>query len=86
MTLTESREMYPGNPHTWLCDGRLLRLLDPNDPTNRKLFQVNFHLLKMYTHKITCQNKFNSNVVEGLSPIILGPTIVEFKRQLKHFC
>lgn len=41
MTLAKSREFYPDNPHAWLCDGRLLRLLDPEDPTNCALFQVN---------------------------------------------
>jgi len=41
MTLAESREFFPNNPHTWLCDGKLLRLLDPEDPTNCDMFQVN---------------------------------------------
>lgn len=41
MTLAESREFFPDNPHTWLCDGKLLRLLDPEDSTNCDLFQVN---------------------------------------------
>ncbi|XP_060860355.1 lysine-specific demethylase 3A-like isoform X4 [Metopolophium dirhodum] len=39
MTLAESREFFPNNPHTWLCDGKLLRLLDPEDPTNCDMFQ-----------------------------------------------
>lgn len=42
MTLEESQELYPDNPHTWLCDGKLLRLLDPNNPSNYELFQVKF--------------------------------------------
>lgn len=41
MTLAESRELFPDNPHTWLCDGKLLRLLDPENPTNCDIFQVN---------------------------------------------
>lgn len=41
MTLAESRELFPNNPHSWLCNGKLLRLLDPDDPTNSDLFQVN---------------------------------------------
>ncbi|XP_026816399.1 lysine-specific demethylase 3A-like isoform X3 [Rhopalosiphum maidis] len=39
MTLAESREFFPNNPHTWLCDGKLLRLLDPEDSTNYDMFQ-----------------------------------------------
>lgn len=45
MTLAESRESYPNNSHTWLCDGKLLRLLDPGDPTNCNLFQVNSYII-----------------------------------------
>jgi len=41
MTLAESREFFPNNPHTWLCDGKLLRLLDPENSTNYDMFQVN---------------------------------------------
>lgn len=40
MTLTESREMYPDVPHSWLCDGKLLRLTDANNAKNYKIFQV----------------------------------------------
>lgn len=40
MTLEESRELFPNNPHVWLCDGKLLRLLDPENTTNSDLFQV----------------------------------------------
>lgn len=40
MTLAESREMYPNVPHSWLCDGKLLRLLDPTCPHNLTLFKV----------------------------------------------
>lgn len=39
MTLTKSLELYPGIPHTWLCDGKLLRLLDASNPNNIILFQ-----------------------------------------------
>lgn len=39
MTLTKSMELYPGIPHTWLCDGKLLRLLDASNPNNIILFQ-----------------------------------------------
>ncbi|KAK6639119.1 hypothetical protein RUM43_007389 [Polyplax serrata] len=39
MTLAESKQLYPGVPHSWLCDGKLLRLNDPNCPNNYKIFQ-----------------------------------------------
>lgn len=40
MTLTESKMLYPDTPHSWLCDGKLLRLLEPFNPGNYKMFQV----------------------------------------------
>lgn len=40
MTLSESQQLYPGVPHSWLCDGTLLRLNDPNCSNNYKIFQV----------------------------------------------
>jgi [histone H3]-dimethyl-L-lysine9 demethylase len=39
MTLAQSRTIYPKCPHQWLCDGKLLRLLDPTCPNNYKIFQ-----------------------------------------------
>ncbi|XP_015608899.1 lysine-specific demethylase 3B isoform X2 [Cephus cinctus] len=39
MTLTESTGLYPDVPHSWLCDGKLLRLNDPNNPNNYRIFQ-----------------------------------------------
>lgn len=53
MTLVESREFFPNNPHTWLCDGKLLRLLDPEDPTNCDMFQVNSYSVTHTYIKIT---------------------------------
>lgn len=38
MLMTQSKALYPGVPHTWLCDGKLLRLLDPMNPGNYKVF------------------------------------------------
>lgn len=40
MTLTESKTLYPDTPHSWLCDGKLLRLSDPLCKDNYKIFQV----------------------------------------------
>jgi lysine-specific demethylase 3 len=40
MTLTESKILYPDVPHSWLCDGKLLRLNDPNCEGNYRIFQV----------------------------------------------
>ncbi|CAH1155213.1 unnamed protein product [Phaedon cochleariae] len=39
MTLTESKMLYPDTPHSWLCDGKLLRLSDPLCKANYKIFQ-----------------------------------------------
>lgn len=38
-TLTESSFLYPDVPHSWLCDGKLLRLHGPSDKGNFKIFQ-----------------------------------------------
>ncbi len=40
MTLSESKLLYPDVPHSWLCDGKLLRLLDSTHPGNYTIFQV----------------------------------------------
>lgn len=46
MTISESRDKYPDIPHSWLCDSKLLRLLDPTCPGNLTLFKVyDFNLL-----------------------------------------
>lgn len=42
MTISESRDKYPDIPHSWLCDSKLLRLLDPTCPGNLTLFKVWF--------------------------------------------
>lgn len=39
MTMALSTALFPNVKHMWLCDGRLLRLLDPSDPNNLKIFQ-----------------------------------------------
>ncbi|KAB7504262.1 Lysine-specific demethylase 3B [Armadillidium nasatum] len=39
MTKTESRLLYPNVPHSWLCDGKLLRLHDPLHKDNVTIFQ-----------------------------------------------
>jgi len=37
--LTETSLIYPDVPHSWLSDGRLLLLHDPDNPENAKMFQ-----------------------------------------------
>ncbi|XP_022288330.2 uncharacterized protein LOC111100582 isoform X4 [Crassostrea virginica] len=37
--LTETSVLYPDVPHSWLCDGRLLRLHDPKHKGNFRIFQ-----------------------------------------------
>ena len=39
MALPDSRRMYPDTPHSWLCDGKLLRLYEPMNPNNLVMFQ-----------------------------------------------
>lgn len=39
MTLSASTRLYPDVPHSWLCDGKLLRLLDPTHAGNLNIFQ-----------------------------------------------
>lgn len=39
MTKTESSLLYPNVAHSWLCDGKLLRLHDPTDTNNIHIFQ-----------------------------------------------
>lgn len=40
MTMALSQELYPNVKHMWLCEGKLLRLLDPADNVNNlKIFQ-----------------------------------------------
>ena len=38
-TLNETSVLYPDVPHSWLCDGRLLRLHHPSHKGNLKIFQ-----------------------------------------------
>ncbi|XP_065222139.1 lysine-specific demethylase 3B-like isoform X6 [Planococcus citri] len=39
MTFSDSQLLYPNTPHQWLCDGKLLRLLDPLHSGNFTIFQ-----------------------------------------------
>ncbi|XP_050439133.1 uncharacterized protein LOC126844775 isoform X2 [Adelges cooleyi] len=39
MTLADSQKLYPNVPHTWLCEGKMLRLLDPECSDNYGIFQ-----------------------------------------------
>lgn len=48
MTLLESKVLYPDTPHSWLCDGKLLRLLDPMHSGNYRIFQVCIENYKIY--------------------------------------
>lgn len=44
MTLSSSTQLYPTVPHKWLCDGRMLCLLNPMNPGNLKMFQGQWKL------------------------------------------
>lgn len=39
MSLALSESMYSGVKHTWYCEGKLLRLLEPNNAKNLQIFQ-----------------------------------------------
>lgn len=52
MLLSESQLLFPSNPHTWLCDGKLLRLLDVDNPTNELMFRVCLIITIMCTHNM----------------------------------
>jgi len=40
LRLSTTGDLYPSVRHTWLDNGRLLQLLEPNNPSNLQLFQV----------------------------------------------
>ena len=40
MLQSESSNIYPDIPHSWVCKGKMLRLHDPANPSNYKIFQV----------------------------------------------
>ena len=48
MLQSESSNIYPDIPHSWVCKGRMLRLHDPSNPSNYKIFQVCHHLFHFY--------------------------------------
>lgn len=47
MTNAVSDAMFPGVPHEWLCDGRLLVLTDPKNEGNVNLFKVRNDIYKV---------------------------------------
>lgn len=70
MTLTESKMLYPETPHSWLCDGKLLRLNDPQSKDNYKIFQVIYH--NCYNFSIAILEFISNSVV-----LIVGFTKVQ---------
>ena len=49
--LTETSVLYPDVPHSWLCDGRLLRLHEPRHQGNLKIFQEQWKRGQVCKHK-----------------------------------
>lgn len=39
MSLAYSKQLYVGVEHMWFCEGKLLRLLEPNNPKNLEVFR-----------------------------------------------
>ncbi|KAJ8920426.1 hypothetical protein NQ315_005292 [Exocentrus adspersus] len=64
MTLTESKMLYPETPHSWLCDGKLLRLSDPTCKGNQKIFQDQWK---------RGQPVIVSNVTRNINPELWNP-------------
>eukprot|EP00057_Strongylocentrotus_purpuratus_P019513 XP_011673987.1 PREDICTED: probable JmjC domain-containing histone demethylation protein 2C isoform X1 [Strongylocentrotus purpuratus] len=64
-TLVESSVMYPDVPHSWLCDGRLLRLHDPSHAGNLRIFQEQWRkgepILVSNVHKQLDDNLWHPN-------------------------
>ncbi|XP_071947193.1 probable JmjC domain-containing histone demethylation protein 2C isoform X2 [Antedon mediterranea] len=58
-TLVESSMRFPDVPHSWLCDGRLLRLHDPRHKGNLRIFQEQWRrgepVLVSGCHKVLSQ-------------------------------
>lgn len=53
MTLTESKMLYPDVTHSWLCDGKLLRLSDAINKENLKIFQVRIIYIVFFAFILT---------------------------------
>ena len=55
MLQSESSKLYPDIPHSWVCKGQMLRLHDPSNPSNYKIFQVgaSIAILINQSHKIS---------------------------------
>ena len=47
---------FDGVPHSWLCDGRLLRLHDPRAPGNLKAFECRWKMgeVRICTVRAAC--------------------------------
>ena len=41
MKLEETSKLFKSSPHSWLCDGMVLRLAEPGAEDNTDLFKVN---------------------------------------------
>lgn len=73
MSLSESRRQFPNVPHVWHNGGWLLRLLEPNNPENLKLFREQWK---------RGQPVMVSNVADNLNKDLWSPQ--SFSRDFGH--
>lgn len=95
MTKVESHVLYPTVQHQWLCDGKLLRLLDPAHPDNYKIFQEQWkrgqpvicsEVSKLLNMSLWTPESFSRDFGEDKSDLIncMSGNIVP-KQQMKRF-
>lgn len=79
MTTALSEKLYPNVKHMWLCDGKLLQLLDPTDSNNLKIFQQQWkrgqpvvvsHVNKCLNMDIWEPNSFSKDFGEDANDLI----------------
>lgn len=79
MTTALSQKLYPNVKHMWLCDGKLLQLLNPTDSNNLKIFQQQWkrgqpvvvsHVNKCLNMDIWEPNSFSKDFGEDANDLI----------------
>lgn len=79
MTQSLSQKLYPDVNHMWYCDGKLLRLLEPNDPNNLKIFQQQWkrgqpvlvsNVNKQLNQDLWCPESFSRDFGEDANDLV----------------
>lgn len=96
MTMALSKELYPNVKHMWLCEGKLLRLLDPADNKNNlRIFQQQWkrgqpvivsHVDKCLNMDLWRPDSFSRDFGEDANDLVncLTGTLVP-NQPMKHF-